>query len=143
MTNDLAIVSMAQELAAHASTRQGLISENVANADTIGFRARDLTPFAEIYEDERSGATMAETPAFHSAATRAGHPGFDAATGAAEAPAFASRAVAGVGADSPNGNNVSLEDQMVRGAEAKAHHDLALGVLRKSLDLIRMGIGRA
>ena len=47
-----------------------------------------------------------------------------------------------LGADSPNGNSVSIEDQMARGARAVADHELALGVLRKSMDLIRMSIGR-
>lgn len=138
MTTDLTILSMAKGLAAHASTRQTLVTQNVANADTRSYRAQDLKPFAEVYENMNGPA--AEQTAFLAAASRPGHAGFGEA--AAQPSAAAAFQVARIGADSPNGNSVSLEDQMVRGAEAKAHHDMALGVLRKSMDLIRMSLGR-
>ncbi|MFV0474984.1 MAG: flagellar basal body rod protein FlgB [Pikeienuella sp.] len=136
---DLTILNMARGLAAHASGRQGLIAENVANADTIGYRARDLRSFAETYDAGR-GEGARGAAVFAPAATRPGHLGYDAARiGAPAEPAFE---ITRLGADSPNGNSVSLEDQMVRGARALADHQLALGVYGKSMDLLRMAIGR-
>lgn len=153
MAFDLTILGMAKGLAAHAAQRQGLVAENVANADTRGYRAQDVKPFAEIYEASgaqggglASNVRNAGSPSFYGGifipiASRPGHEGYGlalATVGFSE-PLEITR----MGADSPNGNSVSLEDQMVRGAKANADHELALGVFRKSMDLIRMAIGRS
>ena len=37
MQTDLTILAMAKGLASHATTRQSLVSQNVANADTVGY----------------------------------------------------------------------------------------------------------
>ena len=142
MANDLTILTMAKSLAAHATRRQGLVAENIANADTPGFRAQDVRSFAEVYRgpgaDSGAASGAVGQAAFAPSATRAGHSGFDHA-GAAAAVYDITR----IDAASPDGNSVSLEDQMVRGARAMADHELSLGVLRKSMDLLRMAIGRA
>ncbi|MEM7546457.1 MAG: flagellar basal body rod protein FlgB [Pseudomonadota bacterium] len=158
MAYDLTVLSMAKGLARHASVRQGLVTENVANADTIGFRARDLRPFSSVYQDVmpadaamravsvvqengQRGLNPAPMPEFAAMATRPGHAGFDAArTNSAGLNAYE---LAKLEADSPNGNSVSVEDQMARAAEAKLQHGMALGIIRKSMDLLRMSIGRS
>jgi len=43
---------------------------------------------------------------------------------------------------SPNGNNVSLEQEVFNSAEAMGQHSLALSVYTKSMDLLRTAIGR-
>lgn len=132
MTFDLAIFRLAGELLAHSSARQALISENVANADTPGYRARDLAPFSETY----ASAGLRDS-GLEPAQTRPGHGGVGRRPAALEA-SFDSR----TGADSPNRNDVALEDQMVRAAEVRMQHDLALNVYRKSMDILRLGLGR-
>ena len=135
MSQGLKILATAEALAGYASARQGLIARNVAHADTPGWRAMDLEPFAATV------AAMAATEAaggarpFLARATRAGHGGATA-PGGAEA-----RASAAIGSASPNGNTVSLEDQMVRAAETQLQHAFALGVWRKSLDILRASLG--
>ncbi len=146
MQTELTILAMAKGLASHAATRQGLITQNLANADTVGYRARDVKPFAEVYDGpgaQERGPDAARNrveQTFQVSATRPGHTGFS------QEPLRASAAeayeISKLGADSPNGNSVSIEDQMSRGARAVAEHEMALGVLRKSMDLIRMSIGR-
>ena len=46
------------------------------------------------------------------------------------------------GAETPNGNSVSLEDQMMRAAAVRQEHGLALGVYAKSLEILRTAITR-
>jgi flagellar basal-body rod protein FlgB len=130
MTLDIAILRLAGSLASYASVRQGVIAENIANADSPGFRARDLVPFAEVF------AARAQ-PAFAPGATRPGHFAFEAA-----APRMAMRETHAPGTLNPNGNSVGLEDQMMRAAQVKLQHDLALGVYSKSLAILRAGLGR-
>lgn len=150
MQTDLTILAMAKGLASHAATRQSLVSQNVANADTVGYRARDVKPFSEVYMGPgapdrgpaaaQAGVQSSAEQAFQVSATRPGHTGFS--EGLQRTEAAQTYEVSRLGADSPNGNSVSIEDQMTRGARAVADHELALGVLRKSMDLIRMSIGR-
>ena len=150
MQTDLTILAMAKGLASHATMRQSLVSQNVANADTVGFRARAIKPFAEVYDGpgapERGPAAPQQSAqggaaqVFQANATRPGHTGF--VERAQQAEAAQTYEVSRLGAESPNGNSVSIEDQMARGAMAVADHQMALGVLRKSMDLIRMSIGR-
>lgn len=129
MDLNLAVLGLASRLAAHASARQNIIAENVAHADTPGYRARDLEDFA--------AALDADVAAFTARTTREGHVAFGAAP-----HGFEAREVAVFGAGSPNGNNVSLEDQMIRAAEARQAHGLALGVYGKTLDILRANLGR-
>ncbi|MEO1686541.1 MAG: hypothetical protein AAFU61_01405, partial [Pseudomonadota bacterium] len=105
---------------------------NVAHADTPGWRALDMTPFSQTFAAETA---VADGLAFRANATRAGHaaPGD---LGGAE-----STEAAIIGSVSPNGNTVSVEDQMVRAAHTKMQHELALGVWRKSLDILRASLG--
>ena len=123
---DLAILRMADALGRHASARHDLISRNVANADTPGYRARDLTPFTELM------ARASEGPR----ATRPGH------LHHAQARALEARLDSAMGADSPNGNDVALDDQLARAAKALGDHDRATAVYGKTLDILRKALGR-
>lgn len=129
MFGKLEIFRMAQGLATHAAARQALIAQNVANADTPGYRARDLASFEEAYQTRGDGLR----------ATRAGH-GF-AADAAWQPPA--ARDADRPGAAAPNGNNVSLEIEMMQAAQVKGDHDRALAIYQKSLDILRASLGRA
>jgi flagellar basal-body rod protein FlgB len=120
---NLNILSLASALASHASARQQVISENVANADTPGYRARDIKPFGELVDTG---------PAFEAKRTRPGHMAFGSAI-----HGFEPVQSAAFGAETPNGNSVALEDQMVRGAEVQQEHGLAVGVYSKSLAILR------
>ena len=128
MDMKLSLLRLASDLAAHSTARQTVVTQNVANADTPGYRARDLPDFAE---------TLSAGPAFSARTTRPGHLDFGV-----HARGFEAREVAAFGAETPNGNSVSLEDQMLRSAEARRNHDLALGVYRKTLDVLRTSLGR-
>jgi flagellar basal-body rod protein FlgB len=125
---NLDILSLASALAAHASRRQELVSENVAHADTPGYRARDIADFATVLDGG---------PAFAARTTRPGHLAFGA-----DPNGFEPRPQTAFGAETPNGNTVSLEDQMVRAADIRQEHDLAVGVYAKSLAILRSAVSK-
>jgi len=105
-----AYMSMLSAKASHASHRHGVIAENIANADTPGYRARVVEPFADMYARHGNQGRVREM---------------------------------GAGITlSPNGNSVSLEDQMMLAAQTKVDHDMALGLYRKSLDMMKLAIGK-
>lgn len=121
------VMRMAQDLARHSGTRQSMIARNIANSDTPGFRASDLRSFESAYKDSRNADDLRMT--------RQGHqPAPDAQT--------SWRAVDVGGTPSPNGNTVSIEDEMVRATRANSSHTLALTIYKSSLDILRTALGR-
>jgi len=130
MDLNIHLLDLAQDLASHAAKRQSLIAENVANADTPKYKAKDIVDFSETYAGrDRSGLTLKTTRESHIAPGQVAGP-----------PRVFETEV--MGAESPNGNSVSLEDQMLRSAAVRQSHDLALGIYSKSLDLMRAALGR-
>jgi flagellar basal-body rod protein FlgB len=129
MDLNLNVLRLASALATHSAARQQVIAENVAHADTPGYRARDIKSFAETVDET--------VPAFHTRMTRPGHMPFGD-----ENHGYRAYEVTAFGAESPNGNTVSLEDQMMRATDVKQHHDMAVGVYKKSMDIFRSSIGR-
>lgn len=120
----LELTAMAQALAEHAGARTGLVAKNMANADTPGYRARDLPDFSQVWRD--SGPLRA---------TRPGH--LDQRPGGRLA-----EPVADLRFGAPNGNTVSLEGEMVKAAEARQSHDMALAIYKATSDIIRTSLGR-
>ena len=125
MFEKLEITRMAQALAAHAGTRMGVITQNVAHADSPGYKARDLPDFAKAYADQYGEGLRV---------TRRGHLGTG---GAAQLQPVVQR-----GADAPNGNSVSIESEMVKAAEIRQQHDMALSIYRSTSDILKLALGR-
>lgn len=125
MFEKLQVVRMAQALARHAGARQAEIARNIAHADTPGYKARDLPDFA---------ATFAEDSDLRQ--TRQGHlgtlPGLSAEADIRKT----------VGAASPDGNTVALEAEMLKAAEVRQQHDMALAIYRSSSRILRLSLGR-
>lgn len=107
--------------------RQAVLAQNIANADTPGYRPRDLTAF-------RARLEAALTPPMarsHEGHLRGRPSGSDAAR-------EDRRAVEAV----PDGNAVSLDREAVRMAETDTAHALAMAVHRSFTGMFRMTLGR-
>jgi len=128
MLNTLEIFRMAQGLATHAADRHSTIAANIANADTPGYRAKDVVSFAETYDDGSSQTAMRATRPGHLNGQSDGSDGL--------------RLVDAGGESSPNGNTVSLETEMVKSTEAMQQHNMALSVYSASLNILRTSLGR-
>lgn len=101
--------------------RQTVLAQNVANADTPRFVARDLSPFS---------AALAKSQVL--AATDPRH--VRGADSVGDMRAVRERRGADV---APNGNSVSLEDQALRIADTDQAHALAMNLHRRWLSLVR------
>lgn len=129
MDNGFNMMGTAKALMAHAARRQVLVAGNVANADTPGYRAVDLQGFDKVM------ASGGRSDPLQMTATRVKH-----LTGASW---HGGMALEDVGREaSPNGNTVSLEDEMFRQADIRREHDLALAVYNAGLGLSRTATGR-
>ena len=128
MFEELSLIRMASSMARHAGARHRVIAENIANADTPGYRARDVRRFSESVNE-----------AFTARATREGHVGEAVFHRAAYQPQVILDDTVQA---APNDNSVSLEAEMVKSVEAQGQHALAVTVYRKAHDLLRLGLGR-
>lgn len=127
MFEKLEITRMAQAMAAHAGMRQGALAQNVANADTPGYRARDMPDFAETYRAQGDSLAPRTTRPSHLQANE-------------RSPQLIIRPQ--TGGSAPNGNSVSLESEMVKAVEVKQQHDMALAIYRSTGDILRSALGR-
>lgn len=123
------MMAAARALTAHAASRQQVLARNVANADTPGYRAQDLGGFSEMIESRGTAPALA---------MRATRPGHQAGAGWP----LAGRLVDAGGEAAPNGNTVSLEEEMFRQADIRREHQLALTVYDAGLRLTRGALGR-
>ncbi|MFA5581803.1 MAG: FlgB family protein [Paracoccaceae bacterium] len=126
MFSKIEIFDMARGLLGHSAARQSVIAQNMANADTPGFRARDMAAFSDSYR-------VAEPD------LRPTRPGHIMGGGDATAPA---RLHDSPGRSAPNGNTVSLENEMIRALDVSRQHEMALSVYRSSLNILRSSLGR-
>jgi flagellar basal-body rod protein FlgB len=122
MFDTLELSAMAQARMAHAGQRLAAVAENVAQADTPGFRPVRTQDFAAFWADRQGAGDLRQTRAGHLAAT----PMLPADRLGTE----------------PNGNAVSLEDQMLAAVDARQGHEMALSIWRATSDVLRTSLGR-
>lgn len=129
MFTDLNVFQMAHAMAKHAGHRQALVSENMANADTPGYAVRDIEPFESAFETGQGTfvSRASRSGRFEPFVSFGGH----WAEFSPETPA------------DPNGNSVSVEEEMFKAVEIKRQHDRALAIYRSSLNILRTGLGRS
>ncbi len=123
--SNLSLFDLAEKRLAWVDRRQQLLAQNVANANTPGFQARDVPSFDAVLAGTQPGVAPAQTDPRHLAGTLPG----------------GGRAHAIPGERAPDGNAVSLDDQLTRIADTDAAHDLATGLYKKYLTLFRTALG--
>lgn len=119
----------------HLTARQQVIARNIANADTPGYRARELTRPDFAAHLGRAGAgtvarpTIAPTPAM-------------LALGASERGGGSGRLVAdrAISEIKPDGNTVTLEDQVMKLGQIQAEFNAAAGLYAKQVALMRRAV---
>ncbi|MHA6327015.1 flagellar basal body rod protein FlgB [Roseivivax sp. CAU 1753] len=106
--------------------RQQVVSENVANADTPGFRAQDVVPFEELLERPTISTSLATTQAGHLTGNLGS---YTAAAVIADETAWEK---------SINGNTVVLEQQIIKATEIEDGYQLATDLYRKAHQLLTL-----
>jgi flagellar basal-body rod protein FlgB len=106
--------------------RQTVLAQNIANANTPGYQARDLKPFAAVLHNAIQPATLST-----------GAPALLAGSGAGAA--LVDRAVTERSLD---GNAISIDEQAVKIADTDTSHQLAIDVYKKYVGLFRLALGR-
>ena len=110
--------------------RQGVLAENVANADTPGYVERDLEAF-QFGAELKSVATVttSATSPTHLSVTSGGR---DARFGADAAPFEIT----------PSGNGVTLEDEMMKVAGNDMDYQAVTALYTRSIRILKVALGR-
>ncbi len=127
---DVPLLSMLRERMTWLNQRQDLLSQNVANADTPGYVAKDLKAldFDKALRQSGSGAGMLTTNSRHIALS----PGRAGKFEEHDTPDQASL---------PNGNAVSLEMEMIKVSDTQAQFQAAANLYAKAMTLMKTAIG--
>ena len=128
---DIPILSMLRTRLDWGQQRQKLLADNVANADTPNYRARDLAPL----KFDPPGMAGEVAPLVL-AKTEPGHIGGIGASGSqfrSKSDRYETR---------PGGNSVSLEDEMMKVAANQMDYQAVSALYTRSLNLLKTALGK-
>lgn len=130
---DIPIFSMLRTKLQYSQERQRVLSENVANADTPNYRARDLKAPkfpdpTEIAPATVSSVTLARTENGHMAQI-----GGTSSFGTNRQNSYEVR---------PTGTAVNLEDEMIKVADNQMDYQAASALYTRSLGLLKVALGK-
>lgn len=123
----IGLFRLAEQRMAWVGRRQELLAQNVANASTPGYQPRDLTPFAETLAHASPAAAMVRTDPMHLVGS----------SSAQYAHSYRPRE------RTPDGNGVSMEDQLTKVADTAGAQELVGNIFRKYHAMFRTALGRA
>ncbi len=117
----------------YLSMRQGVIAQNIANADTPDYRPRDLTKvdFGAVLKDVTGSKKI------RMERTTAGHimPGGNLDS----AQTRKSRIMYEV---APDNNGVIIEEQMIKASQTTMDYNLMTNLMRKNVGMIQTALGK-
>lgn len=119
------VFELAKERLSWTDRREQVLAQNVANANTPGYQPRDLKPFSSFLE--HTIVPLAVTNPLHLA-------------GLSDPIEVQSRESASERA--PDGNAVSLDEQLMKLADTTNMHELAGNLYSKYLGMFRLALGR-
>lgn len=116
----------------YLSERQSILAQNIANADTPNYQAKDVqTPsFKKIFSNSTQQLQLKGTNEKH----------FAGSNMSASSSNIINRD--STYERSPTGNNVVIEEEMSKVAENQAEYQKVLNLYRKSVDMFKTAIGK-
>lgn len=128
---NLKLFQMAMTKMDWASQRQKLLSQNVVNANTPGYRPQDLKDL-DFKRELRKAApvNVVRTNPNHSTGTLP------------ERDPFRNRPVRRNFEASPDGNNVILEEQMQKVGDTRGDYNMAITLMQSHMKMLKTAIGK-
>ena len=126
MLDKISLFQVAQSLARHSGARQAVLAQNIANADTPGYAARDLAPFSVDPLAKDAGSGMIATRGSHLSGLQT----------AQDVQVIEARDRS----SDPNKNSVTLQEEMLLATDTKRQHDKALAVYKSGMRILRTSL---
>ena len=122
----VSLLDLAGQRLSWADERQAVLAQNIANANTPGYKPHDLKPFAEALASAGAVAPMRTNPNHLAGTLPAQTPG---------------EVLDRTHLKSPDGNAVSLDEQLVKVADTETTHQLVTSIYRAYLGMFRTAAG--
>lgn len=122
---DIGLFRLAEKRLNWVEQRQQVLAQNIANAYTPDFKARDLSPFESSLAEQ--GVAVARTDPAHLE-------GLHSAASGKEQPSRGK---------SPTGNTVSMEQQLGKVADTASTQELVTNLYHKYQGMFKMVLGRS
>ncbi len=122
----IALLDLAEKRMAWADRRQRILAQNIANANTPHWQARDLAPFAASLAKTQGGALVLTQPG-HMSGISGGGPGQTVVQKPSER--------------APDGNAVALDEQLTKVANTETTQELVTNLYKKYLGMFRIALG--
>ncbi|MFA7430746.1 MAG: flagellar basal body rod protein FlgB [Rhodospirillaceae bacterium] len=131
--NNLAIFRMARMKTDWLAQRQKVLAQNIANADTPGYKAKDLRElnFKRMALDAVD--TTPKPAVTHSGHVSGGLPDIGPYREITERRTFET---------SIDGNPIVLEEQMEKLSSSRSSYTMALSLIRKNIQMLNIAIGK-
>lgn len=123
----LSLFRLAEQRLAWLDRRQEVLAQNIANADTPGYAAKDLPAFAKVLSRTTTAQPVRTDPR-HLPGTQGPDP--------------RARTVRLAPERTPAANAVQIERELMKVSDTETHHSLTLGIYRKYISLFRTALGR-
>jgi flagellar basal-body rod protein FlgB len=138
--NDLAIFNVMRGKMQYLSQRQAMIAQNIANADTPNYRAKDVKApdfkrMAMGITNQKSSANSPLKPTLTDPKHMAGIGGLGG-----HGQVYTRKNTDEL---NPNGNNVSIEEETMLLGSNQAEYNKVLGLYRKTVDMFKTAIGKS
>ena len=120
-------------------SNQNVLSQNVANADTPGYKGQKLEKqdFSGLVDDLSGSNAPAAKPSMSMRASHAGH--MKAGGGMADKSDVVEDKDA---EESPTGNTVVLEEEMIRVADNQMEYGMMVNLYKKNMGLLKIALGK-
>lgn len=125
----MAFFQMASQRMQWLGERQVVISENIANADTPDYKAKDVSPFEQMLDE--GGTRTRGLRTTHASHIQGAPTATSGVTVEGDPEAWE---------QSIDGNTVSLEQQTIKAAEISEGYRLAAQLYRKGHDLLTLAV---
>lgn len=137
MTQELTLMSAMLQKMDWLEERQKVLAQNIANADTPGYRPMDVKEpdFKSILQSTTSLKTA--SPKAPMAATQAGHIVTETASQMQQADVPPATRQKNPYEVAPAGNAVSLEEQLIKMNENYSNHAFISNLYQKNMDMLK------
>ena len=129
--NSLKLFKMAMTKMDWAAQRQKVLAQNISNADTPNYRPHDLKEikFKEVLKGHMDvRATVARTDARHLKGT------------VPEQETFRENSVSKTFEESPDGNQVIIEEQMQKVSDTRSNYNTAVQLMQTHMKMLRIAV---
>jgi flagellar basal-body rod protein FlgB len=128
--NGVPLFSLLSQRMSWLSTRQSTLAQNVANADTPNYVARDIKPmdFESMVNSQNAGTGLTMTDARHIDIRAHGPSDFEEEDAEGEG-------------GTPTGNVVSIEQEMIKLSDTQIQYQTATNLYQKAVNMFRTALG--